>query len=1152
MMAKLISRITKGGINFLIYFVLFVSATIWITPSVAAQTAGTGALSGTITDQSQAVVAGAQVKAKNETSGEQRSVVAGGNGSYVVPLLTPGTYRIEVSADGFKTAVYPNVKINVTETQTFDVKLEVGAVTEVVTIESNAEVLQTENSSLGRVVDDKVLSSLPLVTRNFTQIVGLGAGVAAPVTNASELGRGSGGLSFTGGFSVHGARSFDNNFELNGVGSNDLFASGGNSGGVAIPNPDTIEQFKVQTGQYDASFGRNAGANVNIVTKGGSNQFHGSLFEFFRNDKLNANNFFSNRAGVPRGILKQNQFGGTIGGPIVKEKLLFFGSYQGTRQRNGITTGCSSTFVGPPLTSDRSAAAIGQIFAGRAGSLGGTAVLANGSNINPVALKLLQFKLPNGQYLIPTPLSVNAALPFAQQGQYALRGVCQFYEDQYMGNANYLQSEKSNFSSRLFIANSHGLLPFTGGSTISYPTKQKNRFVNYSIGHTYTLSATLFNEAQFGFHTIHAAATPQSAFKWSDVGVTAPAQEDPFPAFAITGFSTMTTPSTNIPQRYFEFRDSLTKVRGNHVFRVGLGGEHVSMDFRDFEINGTALFLSFPDFLLGLHSGATATGGNGSPFSNVFGSVDLLGLLDREYRVWNGWLYAQDDYKVTPRLTLNLGLRYERMGALADALGRNAGIDPSKLNQNPPAAGSTDGYVVSSNFDGTPPAGVIRLDNNFAIQGKGQNLIEPRLGFAWQLPWTNRVVLRGGYGIYYTRLVGQQYLQLVTAPPFSQIRSITGIGNAAATFANPFQPAPQFPIFPAYSPTTQFTPRFLAQDYQPGKTQQYSLNLQTQLYKDLLLEVGYVGTRAIQLLRTRSINQAALASVSNPIRGVTTNTVANISSRVPYQGFNSSGFQVVESSGSSWYNALEATLSKRLSKGSQFIAAYTFSRLLDTDGGNASLTVGGNVVTLGNQNDGRSRYGRADFNREHRLVVSYVYEIPNPFKGKSGFSKVTSGWSISGVSTFQSGLPLTITATNSNNVFGITSDRAQLAAGCNGSPVVTPGTTTSNLDNYFNKACFTAYPIVGNDGVATGFGSSGVSIARGPGQRNFDISLSKRTPLGWLTDGSNMEIRAEFFNAFNTPQFANPVANFSSATFGRISNTSVSPRIIQLAAKFNF
>lgn len=1155
MRAKNIYQRTKETFLSVIFSVSIIAFGIGV---ISAQTAGTGALSGTITDQNQGNIAGAKVKVKNETSGDERTVISGENGNYIVPLLPPGTYRVDVTANGFKVAFFPNIKVNVTETQALNVKLEVGAVTETVTIDSNStEVVQTETNSLGRVVDEKVVTSLPLVTRNFTQIVGLSPGVVAPVNNAAELGRGSGGLSFTGGFAVHGSRNYDNNFELNGVGSNDLFASGQNSGGVAIPNPDAIEQFKVQTGQYDASFGRNSGANVNIVTKGGSNEFHFSLFEFFRNDKLNANSFFFNRNGVKRGILKQNQFGGTVSGPIVKEKLLFFAAYQGTRQRNGITAGCNTSYSGPALTNDRSAAAIGALFAGQTGAfdlLGTLPILANGSNINPIALAILQRKLPNGQYVVPTPISVNNALPAAIRGQYVQTGVCKFDEDQFMGNVDFLHSENSKFSSKFFYADSDASIPFTNNSTVSYPTAQKNKFLNYSLGHTYIFSPTLFNDARFGYHTIQASQTPEAPFKWSDVGVTAPGPGADLPSFTIQGFSGMATPRVNIPQRFFEFRDTLTWVRGNHNLRFGGGYENAAMDFRDFAINSTLIFATFADFLLARPAGPTANGGNGYllPVSNIFGSVDLIGLLDRDYRVKNAWLYAQDDFKVFPNLTFNLGFRYERMSAVSDDLGRNAGVDPSAVNPNPPAGGTVAGFVVPSNFQGTLPAGVIQLDNEYGVKGIGQNLYEPRLGFAWKvLPNSNRLVARGGYGIYFTRLTGQQYLQLVTSPPFSSLRQATGVANGAASFANPFAVSPTFPIFPAYSPTTSLTPRVLDQNYRPSMMQQYSLNVQTELFKDYLLELGYVGSRGTHLIRMRSINQAALASPTNPIRGATTNTVANVGSRVPFQGFNANGFQQVETSGSSWYNALELTLSKRFSKGLQFIAAYTFSRLLDTDGGNVTATSGGNVMTIGNQNNESLRYGPSDFHREHRFVLSYVYEIPNLLKKDTGLGRLTSGWSISGVTTVQSGQRLTVVANNTNNVFGINgADHVQLAAGCTHPQLVTTGSVVSRLNGYFNNACFTSFPIV--EGTATGFGNSGAGIVKGPGQRNFDISVAKRIKLGWLTEQSSMEFRAEFFNAFNTAQFSNPDLNFTNATFGRITNTSVNPRIIQLALKFKF
>jgi hypothetical protein len=327
-----------------------------------AQTANTGAITGSVLDPTGAVVQNAQIEIVSEATGATRKVTTDVDGVYRVPLLAPGPYHIEASASGFKIAARSGVPVRVTETTGLDVRLEVGSPTETINVEATPELTQTGSNALGRVTDERSVTNLPLVSRNFTQIIGLSPGVSVGLTDASQLGLGNGGMAnFTNeDLSVNGARSYDNNFQMDGVNANDLASiEGGVSGGIAIPNPDSIAEFKVLTGQYDASYGRNAGANVNVVTKSGSNQFHGNLFEFFRNDALNGNNFFFNAAGVPRGILRQNQFGATIGGPIKKDKLFFFGSYQGTRQLNGIAPGASSTFVGPALTNDRTATALG-------------------------------------------------------------------------------------------------------------------------------------------------------------------------------------------------------------------------------------------------------------------------------------------------------------------------------------------------------------------------------------------------------------------------------------------------------------------------------------------------------------------------------------------------------------------------------------------------------------------------------------------------------------------------------------------------------------------------------------------------------------------------------------------------------------------------
>jgi hypothetical protein len=1124
-----------------------------------AQTAGTGALTGTITDPNKALVADVQVTATNEVTGEARSVQSQQNGTYVVPLLPPGSYQLEFVKAGFKKSVKAGLRINVTETTRLDFELELGTVQELVNITAEAQLLQTESAALGRVTDRRLVSDLPLVSRNYTQIITLSPGVSASVTNATELGRGSSGES-QGSFRAHGAFARDNNFQMNGVQINDLQASGFFSGGVAVPNPDAIEEFKVQTGLYDASFGRNAGANVNVVTKSGTNEFHGTVFEFFRNDALNANDFFRNKAGQGRGVLKQNQFGFTIGGPVKKDKLLFFGSYQGMRQINGVGGGGTSSFFSPPFTDDRSKAALGRLFAGQAGAFGGVAVAADGSNISAQALALLNLKLPSGQFVIPTPQSLNSAQPFALRGFSSFSVPATFDEDQFIVDLDYLHTTKSKFTGRFFFANSTQNTPFPvtnlgGAPSPGFPVLTDDRLRNLTVSHTYSFSPTLLNQAEFGYHRILVPTVQQEVFKWSDVGVRAPASANDFPEIAISGSLTIggNGQSLTSNQNHLTVQDSLTYIRGRQTIRVGGGITHSQLNIEDFTFFGGLIFQSWPDFLIGLPAGPVASGGNGTPLSNVIASVDIPGLLDRAWRLNDANAYLQDNIKVTSSFTLFLGVRYERLANLADKFGRNSGFDITLANPNPPAAGTVEGFVVSENFPGTVPAGVKQLDNKYGIRGEHQNNVGPRIGFAWQ--FLQRLVLRGGYGIYHSRATGQPFIQLAAGPPFALARQLVGVPNAAASFANPFGPDLTFPQFPVYSPTTQRSIAIVDQAYRPPVTQQFSLGLQTDFGGGFLLDVGYVGGRGTHQILAHSLNQAQLASAANPIRGETTNTVANISKRVPILGFTAPGINDIDSPATSWYHGLEASLTKRFGKGLQFLAAYTFAHAYSDA---ATNTVAGGGGVSGDQNNRLANYGRTDFNREHRFVLSYLYQLPNP-KFNAFFDKLFGGWEVAGVTTLQSGLPLSLTGTNANNVFGITTDRAQLAANCSHADLTTSGSVTKRLDNYFNKNCIArnvagaaVWPVIGADGRGTAFGNSGVGIAFGPDQRNFDIAVIKRTSLNRLRENANLEFRTEFFNAFNTPQFANPNTNVSSAAFGVISSTSVNPRIIQFALKLNF
>jgi hypothetical protein len=681
---------------------------------------------------------------------------------------------LQASKAGFETLQVPNVNVSVTETLRVELQLRLAPVLETAQVSSESPMIQTDTIALGRVANQAAITGLPLVTRNFAQITALSPGVAAGVSNAGQLGPGGTGLpqidKSNDGLFVHGARSYDNNFELDGISVSDVQSSASASGGNPIPNPDSIQEFKVQTGLYNAAYGRYAGANISILTKSGSNSYYGTIFEFFRNSVLNANTFFLNRTGQPRPPLNQNQFGFDAGGPIKRDKLLLFGAYQGTRQVNGLAagqarTGCSVSLATPPITNDRSPAALGQLFAGMRGASGGVAIAPDGSNINPVPLALLNFKLPSGSYLIPTPQTVNSARPFASQGFSTFSEPCHYDEHQFLINADYIVSSKNRLSLRSLWTDGSQLVTFPGnglnqaGNLSGFPSNVDTMFRVISIADTHAFSSNWLNQARFGYVRILGNTSAQAPFSWSDVGVSEGTmnQENDLVSLNVLGsISFASGYPRQFTQSSFVATDDLSHVVGKHSIQLGGSLTRLQNDIAIVGIGSYVQFLSWPDFLLGLNATQNGTG----LFSNVYTSIDDYGLLDRDYRAWEGSVYGQDGYRIAKSLTLSLGLRYERLGQFGDRLGRNSSFDIGKANANPPPEGSTAGYIVASNFSGSIPPGVIQADNTFANNANGQNTLAPRIGFAWQpLPKVSQFVLRGGYGMYYSRPTGQAFFQ---------------------------------------------------------------------------------------------------------------------------------------------------------------------------------------------------------------------------------------------------------------------------------------------------------------------------------------------------------------------------------------------------------
>jgi hypothetical protein len=944
---------------------------------------------------------------------------------------------------------------------------------------------------------------------------------------------------------------------MNGLTINDIQGSWIYSSGIPAPNPDTIQEFKVQTAMYDATTGRNAGANVDVITKAGTNDFHASMFEFLRNEDLNANDWFSKRSGQPRGILRQNQYGLTAGGPLVRNKFLLFGSWQGTKQYNETDPANHKLDYLPPLTNNRTPAGLGAVFGGQSGYLGSWAgvVNANGSNIAPQALALLQLKLPNGQYLVPTPTSINSSgVNTANYGAIDSEGTAFihqpgfFNENQWMANGDYLLSDRHKIALRYFGAVSNvewSTLYETEGN----PLYQPERFDVASIADTYTLSPRMVNQFLVGFHRSTSNQHYGNAFTFSDLGMNVPQQDNAYPNLWMIsdGFQTGTTSALGFLENEYAITDTLSWVKGKHQLTFG-GGFTLGRDnMEKFNFEAYVLWLSWADFLLG-QPNIYGTG-----WSNVWEGYEGIGNFQRDWRYKDANGFVQDDFVVTKRLTINLGLRLERIGDLGSANG-GGNVDASQINPNPSAAGSLAGFVVNSNYKGPSlPTGVIQGKNNFGFNGDGQNTWNPRVGFAWMVPGADRFVFRGGIGMYHTTTEGQMNLLLCAEAPTGIWSVLAGQNNYFSSDAKPFPDAPAFPVFTPYSPTTDFTLASLSMHWRPPTTYHYTLGLQSRIPGGAVLDVAYAGARDLHAVLGRTLNQAPLASAANPIRGQTTNTTANVALRKPYLGWTPDSMYYFATDGEAWYSSLQASLTQKFKHSFQYQAAYTWERLLSPVPG---FTTGSNE--FGPTGDQTQLHGHGagygpDYNvRPQRFVLSAYYALPSPAPSHHFLANTLGGWSAATATVVQSGQQSSITYNNINSAYGIESDRASYAPGCSAKNVSTSGSVSSRVDNYINKACFTAPAVIGADGVATGFGNTPNGILREPDQADIDLSLSKSQMVHWPKEGANLQLRADFFNALNHPNFAGPVNAASAATFGRIFGMSTNPRVMQFALKFSF
>jgi hypothetical protein len=1155
--------------------VVFAMALAW-APSAMAQSAGTGALTGVVKDPSGAVIVKAEVVATSIATAQSRTATTGMDGSYQFSLLPPGKYKVKVSVAGFKTAEFPSVTINVTQTAVQDCTMEIGMPSETFTVEAGAEAIQTATSTMGTLVSGEEVITLPLTSRNYTQIIDLSTGVSANVHDATALGKG------TIYSSVNGSNPSQNNFQMDGVAINSL-AGLGNPGdqnvgaGIGIPNPDTIQEFKVQTSTYDASYGRNPGANVNVVTKSGSNQLHGSAFEFLRNTVLNANPFFYNRdnpnAAKKKPVLNQNQYGFVLGGPVIKDRFFLFGSYQGSRQKNGLSgKGTYAATLWPIPAGDRTAAgfaaALGAANCGfpNAWYFGGANVACNGSNISPVALKILQLKLPDGSYYVPgSGTAGSKRVTYSNPARYE--------GDQFIINGDFMITPKQTLSTRLFYTRDPQYAELDG----MLPGSPKTDFYsnhNAVAKLTSFISNAFTNEMHFSIQRNWGDITDETLKGSSpaELGIhhVVPDQDRPPEMVISNAFNLFNDfrPAQSLAQHY-QYGDQIAWARDRHTIRAGFEWERIHYFSNPGFSRGFFIFGSFNDFIVG---------GPGNIFFNMMEKGDgPQGSINHAYRMNNISAFVQDDWKVSPKLTINVGLRWEFDGMLNDSYGNMTSLWPSLIATVPvPPTGPTTsgpglvGYVVPRNTNpkyGPPPTGVLQVDNGSSIASHPPYTnFGPRIGIAWQPTSKGNFVVRAGFGLFYDRVWADSYVHAVQqSPPYAvSLDYMLPIPNPY-TLQNPFRDLP-LGYFPSRwsnltcqpngtgcsGATSNLNSNFLANYIHTPLTRQYNLGIQYEFVRNWVLEVGYVGSSGINMMDVyHNKNIAHLASPSHPINGQIANTKANTNLRVPFLGYQPTGLSGTEFDASSNYNSLQASLRKQFSYGLTLQAAYTWSKNLTTEPLGAPYF----SKNSNDPDDDAQQYGPTSYNRPQRFILNYRYEFP--FGSHHGFQgRLLEGWSVSGITTIQGGLPMTFTDSRGGSIYGMSGSRAQLCSGATHSSIMTSGNiysrlggTTSGGPGYFNASAFCAPPTGGIYGDGTGFGNSGIGIAYGPGQNNWDISLIKDTKI---REGHSIQFRAEFYNAFNKTQFGSPDTGVMSTTFGQILGTTVNPRIIQFGLKYSF
>lgn len=1143
---------------------LFPLALLALVVPVWSQTStSTGAIQGVVTDQSGAVIVGARVTASNEETGATRTVETQSDGAYVIPLLVPGTYRVVVEQSGFRRAVLTGVRVEVTRVTTANTRLALGDVTDEILVTESVRGVDTATATIGDVIGEKQLDQLMLPTRNFLFLTALQPGVAAPLGSPAASGRGVPQLF------VAGQRGTSNNFVLNGVDANNF--GNNNFGNVPVPNPDAVREFRVSTSLYDASQGRGSGGDISVVQRSGTDvdtsssllglPVHGSAFWFWRDDDLNANDFFFNRNGVQKPILVQNQFGYRLGGPVPKLRdTHWFTSYQGTRQKNGVAGGVSGFL--PVLPASRDAASLAAAF--------GIPV----EQIDPVAVAILNQPGQFGGRLYPS--GTGAAV--GQIGTFSFSSPQIFNEDQFSATVDTAVLHNNRLAVSFFWADVENRNPLGGGVGLGQGQDTPLENWHASARDTHIFGPNLVNEFRAGFTLIRQSVVPVERVSLADIGMTRFNQSSfsGIPGmFFGGGLLSCCGINTNNDQGSanlsYTIADTVSYTRGKHNLRGGIEFRRYHFNiFNNFASRGALVFANFNQFL------------TGTPFQTFVGT----GITDRAFRAYDVSWFVQDDFRLHPRLTLNLGIRYDFLTPSIDENDRIGNFDPNLLSA---ACLQTGGDCLRAGFispAGLPGFGTPGVSGS-TLFSRDKNNWAPRVSLAWDVFGNGRLAIRSGYGIYYIRTSGQTLLQGITSAPFFQLSNLVGNPVGSQALADPFPTLPlpgDFPILPRFPAFTgNFTsagaPIFDAplltlnpveRTLRTPYTQQWNLTVQNEFFRNWPIEVGYIGSRGINLLAIRQVNQARLVNAANPgLGGVTVNSSANVNARVLVPGFSANGLNMTTGSGDSYYNAFFVSVRHPFRNGLDMRFSYTFSKSIDTNSGAATQDLGG---TTGNQLVPALNRGLSIFDQSHRVVVNYLYELPGPKHGLLG--KTLGGWSVSGITTLQSGFPFDVVTNSIGNLAGAATGATRANVTCPGG-FTAQGDVGNHINNFLNTSCFLAPPVLpegttigplsplqgpGNQTFQIGpgggslFGNSGRGAFRAPFQYRWDFAITKTVGVPQLGEQGNVQFRAEFFKLFNNTIFSAPAANVNvPGSFGRISSTTdTTGRVIQLALRANF